>query len=192
MPGLGELFFQVRPGSPLPLFHRRCISFLGPLRGALQRPPHLLKDTPDVSRVVMHACLSFDHPGDSRERPEIGVESVGLRSPEEGFFHTLLLHGIQTTVSSRVSRTPPGAGPSLLPRLEPSAHTLPADPQLSRYVRLSLPLAKELRCLLPAVLKLVEVPSCSCGSVHVDILHEQHTGVNVLCENYVTILCEIQ
>jgi hypothetical protein len=117
---------------------------------------------------------------------------VGLRSLEEGFFHPLLLRGIQTTVPSRASRTPPGAGPSLLPRLEPSAHTLPADPQLSRYARLSLPLAKELRCLLPAVLKLVEVPSCSCGSVHVDILRERNADVNILCEKYVTVLCEIQ
>jgi len=145
-----------------------------------------------VSRVVPHAGLSFDDPRDTRKRPEIGVESVGLGSPEEGSFYPLLLRGRQTAVPSRASRTPPGTGPSLLPGLEPSVHTLPADPQLSRYLRLSLALAKELRCLLPAVLKLVEVPSCSGGSVHADILRDQTADVNLLCEIYVTILCEIQ
>jgi len=145
-----------------------------------------------MSRVVPHAGLSFNDPRDSRKRPEIGVESVGLCSPQEGSFHTLVLRDRQPAVPSRTSRTLPGAGPSLLPGLEPSAHTLPADPQLSRYVRLSLALAKELRRLLPAVLKLVEVPSCSCGSVHADILRDRKAYVNLLCEILVTILCEIQ
>ena len=145
-----------------------------------------------MARMVPHAGLSFDHSRHSPERPEIGVEPVGLRSSEKGFFHTLLLRGVQTTGPSRASRTPPGTNSSLFPRLEPSAHALPADPQLSRHVRLLLPLAKELRCLLPAVLKLVEIPSCSCGSVHADILRDRNAGVNILCEQYVTILCEIQ
>jgi hypothetical protein len=118
-----------------------------------------------MARVVPHAGLSFDDPRDTRKRPEIGVESVGLRSPEEGSFYTLLLHGSQTATPSRASRTPPGASSSLFPCLEPSAHTLPADPQLSRDVRLSLALAEEPRCPLPAVLKLVKVRGIteSCG-----------------------------
>jgi hypothetical protein len=145
-----------------------------------------------MSWVVSHAGLSFDDPRDARERPEIGVEPIGLGSPQEGLFHTLLLRGRQTAVPSGASRTPPGAGPSLLPGLEPSAHTLPAGAQVSRYVRLTLALAKQLRGLLPAVLKLVEVPSCSCRSVHADILRDQTADVNLLCEIYVTILCEIQ
>lgn len=145
-----------------------------------------------MSRVIPHAGLSFNHPRDSRKRPEIGVKSVGLCSPQEGSFDTLLLRGRQPTVPSRASRTPPGVGSPVLPSLEPSAHTLPADPQLSRYVRLSLALAKELHCLLPAVLKLVEVPACSCGSVHADILQDPKANVNILCHIYVTILCEIQ
>jgi hypothetical protein len=142
--------------------------------------------------VVPHPGLSFDDPCDARERPEIRVESVGLGSLQEGFFHTRLLRGRQTAGPSGASRTPPGAGPSLLPGLEPSVHTLPADPQLSRYLRLSLALAKELRCLLPAVLQLVEVPSCSCGSVHGDILRDRNADVNILCEIFVTILYEIK
>ena len=135
-----------------------------------------------MPRMIMHTRLLFDDPGDSPEGPEIGVEPVGLRSPEEGLFHTLLLRGIQTTVPSRASRTPQGPGTPLLPHLKPSAHTLPADPQMSCYFRLSLPLAKEPRCLFPAVLKLVEVPSYSSCSVHVDILPERNAHVNVLCE----------
>jgi hypothetical protein len=111
---------------------------------------------------------------------------------EQGLLHTPELRCVQTAVPSGASRTSQGPGPPVLPRLEPSAHTLPADLQLSCDLGLSFPGVKELRCLLPAVLKLVEVPSCSCGSVHGDILQEQNAGVNVLCAKYVTILYEIQ
>jgi hypothetical protein len=145
-----------------------------------------------MAGVVPHAGLSFDDPRDARERPEIGGESVGLGSLQEGFFHTRLLRGRQTAGPSGASRTPPGAGPSLLPDLEPPAHALPADAQLASYVRLALALAKQLRGRLPAVLQLVKVPSCSCGSVHADILRDRNADVNILCEICVTILYEIQ
>jgi hypothetical protein len=134
----------------------------------------------------------FDDSGDAPERPEIGIESVGLCSLQKGFFHTLLLRGSQTTVPSRASCTPQGPGALILPRLKPSTHTLPTNPQVSRYFRLSLPFAKKLACFLPPVLKLIEVPSYSCCFVHTDILRARNADVNILCEKSVTILCEIQ
>ena len=145
-----------------------------------------------MTRVIMNARHLFNHSRDSSERPEVGSKAVGARSLEQGLLHTPELVRVQTTVPSGASGTSQGPGSPLLPRLEPSAHTLPADAQVSRYVRLTLALAKQLRGLLPAVLKLVEVPSSACGSVHADILRDQTADVNLLCEIYVTILCEIQ
>jgi hypothetical protein len=145
-----------------------------------------------MTRVIMNARHLFNHSRDSSERPEVGSKAVGAGSFEQGLLHTPELRRIQTTVPSGASCTSQGLGSPVLPRLEPSAHTLPADLQLSCDLGLSFPGAKELGCLLSAVLKLVEVPSCSCCRVHGDILRERNADVNILCEESVTILCEIQ
>ena len=145
-----------------------------------------------MTRVIMNARHLFNHSRDSSERPEVGSKAVGARSLEQGLLHTPELRHVQTTVPSGASRTSQGPGSPVLPRLEPSAHTLPADPQLSCDLGLSFPGAKELRCPFSAGLKLVEVPSSSSFSVHADILRERNAGVNILCELYVTILCETQ
>ena len=145
-----------------------------------------------MARVILNTCHLFNHSGDPSQRPEVGGKAVGARSLEQGLLHTPELRRVQTTIPSGASRTSQGPSSPLLPRLEPSAHTLPADPQLSCDLGLSFPGAKELRCLLSAVLKLVEISSCSSFSVHADILPERNASVNILCEKYVTILCEDQ
>lgn len=141
-----------------------------------------------MTRVIMNARHLFNHACDSSERPEVGRKAVGARSSEQSLLHTPELRRVQTTVPSGAAGTSQGPGSPLLPRLEPSAHTLPADLQLSCDLGLSCPAVKELRCLLSAVLQLVKVPSCSSFSVHADILPERNVGVNILCEKSVTIL----
>lgn len=59
-----------------------------------------------MAGVVPHAGLSFDDPRDARERPEIGGESVGLGSLQEGFFHTRLLRGRPGLPVRRQARAP--------------------------------------------------------------------------------------
>jgi hypothetical protein len=162
------------------------IPFFGAFGRPLQRPVERAQETPDVSRVILHARVLFDDARDAGQRPEVRAEAVGPRALAQRGGDAAPLFSSDPRLASRTTRGPQRRAPALSPRAIPAHDALAADPQApsDRPVRFSTG-SEQPRGLPSPNFHSVKITSGSNTSGHA--LHPTMEGHEI-----VTLLCEIQ
>ena len=137
-----------------------------------------------MTRVVMDAGQSFNDRGDTRQSPEIGAVSMGLRSLAQGQFDAPPLRGAQFRLTAGPTRTSQCSSPAPLPLFVPSTDALSAYLKASsngsqdQFARGEHP-----RGALSALFQSPKISPWMIWSMH---------AISILTSSrFVTILCEV-
>src|SRR5512133_170176 len=100
-PGAGLRFFYPQPFLLDPAGDRGLVSLDRAAYRLLNAPPHLVEQFRDVIHVVRHSKARADDRRDSRTRPEICTEPMGLSTLEKNHLESSAVRALQFPRTAR-------------------------------------------------------------------------------------------
>jgi hypothetical protein len=94
-------FFYPRPVLAHPASNLLLITLDGATRRLLRAPPQIVKHSPDMINVVVHAELAFDHFGHPRASPQISRKASSQRTLQQHRFELAPLTSCELGGASR-------------------------------------------------------------------------------------------
>jgi hypothetical protein len=119
-----------------------------------------------MARVIADLRHLLDHPGDSREGPEVRVESMGPCAFPQGHIHSAQIPSVESRQASRSSRGPERRHATASPLTIPPHHTLATRLKPAGHIRLDGSFSKESCGLLSSPFQPGEVSAGSEGDRH--------------------------
>lgn len=112
--------------------------------------------------MVPHPGDPLDDLGDTRQRPEVGGESLRTRTRPERPLDRRQLRRLQSRLAAQPARALEARAPLRLPRVEPVVRTHARDAQGLRHCRLRFAPREQPRGFQPTRLHRGNIP-CRCG-----------------------------
>ena len=112
-----------------------------------------------MAGVIVHTGQALDHRRHARQCPQIGLETVALRPPEQRALDPRQLPGVEPWFPTQPPRGFQSLTAAPAPDVIPAMRRLPTDPEPPHDRRLRLALRKQPRRFEPARFQRSHVPS---------------------------------